>query len=537
MTAAPERFTPAGEQRWNALRQSLSWLTHPVSLISIAVLVVNDHILKDAYGNWWTGKLSDFAGLIFFPALLAVAFAVVAPRAQFRPLGLASVVTTGVGFAWIKATEIGATAASAVWSLVAGPSIILRDPTDFIALPMLAVAVAIAVRVKTRPRAVLATIAVPFAVIATVATGPGTFEPSASMSEDSTGTPIVLVDSGPSYFAGVYRYNGKDWLFDENAPNLHIHKYATTALACVPEIPNECFRPMLEGIGVQRSVDAGETWVTDWQLSTDERDILRGAYVKSDFELTGAFSTNGVAVIPTDRGFRVVASNGYDGLAVRDESGHWQREGWRHVSCCQHLGVANLDGHLHPWQAEGKFRWPAAWAIIAFALGFMALVACSPRSYARPVAAIVGGVILVATGLSLAGTGVYLNFRITERIPTVHSLTPGVVEIQLAVAIGLMVAVGASFFITGAPWSVLRRSLGYAALIAAGVAGAVELSPPVPLVKAVVAGVVLLLGIASGAFLQRSTATRDRLRRVWRRGRELVPRTPGADRTAGRVPK
>lgn len=34
--------------------------------ITLAILLLNDFILKDLYGNWLTGKLSDFAGLFVF---------------------------------------------------------------------------------------------------------------------------------------------------------------------------------------------------------------------------------------------------------------------------------------------------------------------------------------------------------------------------------------------------------------------------------------------------------------------------------------
>lgn len=33
----------------------------------MAVTWGNDHYLKAQFGNWWTGKLSDFSGLMFFP--------------------------------------------------------------------------------------------------------------------------------------------------------------------------------------------------------------------------------------------------------------------------------------------------------------------------------------------------------------------------------------------------------------------------------------------------------------------------------------
>ena len=45
-------------------------LRHPVALIALAAWLLNDHVLKSAFGNEWTGKLSDGAGLIVFPLLL-----------------------------------------------------------------------------------------------------------------------------------------------------------------------------------------------------------------------------------------------------------------------------------------------------------------------------------------------------------------------------------------------------------------------------------------------------------------------------------
>jgi hypothetical protein len=45
---------------------------HPVPLVALVILAVNDHYLKGAriLPIWLTGKLSDFGGLLFFPLLL-----------------------------------------------------------------------------------------------------------------------------------------------------------------------------------------------------------------------------------------------------------------------------------------------------------------------------------------------------------------------------------------------------------------------------------------------------------------------------------
>src|SRR5262245_58340441 len=61
-----------------ATRQRLP-IVHPAALLAIAVLVANDHVLKDAWPGWLTGKLSDFAGLTFFPLLLVSICSLVRP--------------------------------------------------------------------------------------------------------------------------------------------------------------------------------------------------------------------------------------------------------------------------------------------------------------------------------------------------------------------------------------------------------------------------------------------------------------------------
>jgi len=64
-----------------------------VFIIGILVLLLNDHILKDQFGNWFTGKLSDFAGLVVFPLFLKYVF-------SFS--GRKAVLLTVVGFVFWK---------------------------------------------------------------------------------------------------------------------------------------------------------------------------------------------------------------------------------------------------------------------------------------------------------------------------------------------------------------------------------------------------------------------------------------------------
>lgn len=47
-------------------------LAHPLLILSCLLLVVNDHVLKDQFANWWTGKLSDVAFMIVMPTWIWV---------------------------------------------------------------------------------------------------------------------------------------------------------------------------------------------------------------------------------------------------------------------------------------------------------------------------------------------------------------------------------------------------------------------------------------------------------------------------------
>ncbi|MEM1124293.1 MAG: hypothetical protein AAGJ18_27895, partial [Bacteroidota bacterium] len=50
------------------------FLLNPIFVAGLILLVLNDHLWKHQYGNWLTGKLSDFAGLLILPLFLAFIF-------------------------------------------------------------------------------------------------------------------------------------------------------------------------------------------------------------------------------------------------------------------------------------------------------------------------------------------------------------------------------------------------------------------------------------------------------------------------------
>lgn len=147
-----------------AVRQSPSHgLLHPAALASVALLLVNDHYLKATWPGWLTGKLSDFAGLAFFPLLLAVGATWLQSRFSRggSPTGrwlAMSIAVTGAVFASIQISDLAGEAyrrglALLQWPVRAalrvaegetlpglGRAALTPDPTDWVALPALGIA-------------------------------------------------------------------------------------------------------------------------------------------------------------------------------------------------------------------------------------------------------------------------------------------------------------------------------------------------------------------------------------------------------------
>ncbi|ADG75741.1 conserved hypothetical protein [Cellulomonas flavigena DSM 20109] len=96
---------------------------HPVPLVALAVLLLNDHVLKAAAPGWVTGKLSDVAGLAFFPFLVLAARDVVMRRAPSLVPASVVAAVTALAFAALK---LSATARD-VYADVVG---VLRFPVD-----------------------------------------------------------------------------------------------------------------------------------------------------------------------------------------------------------------------------------------------------------------------------------------------------------------------------------------------------------------------------------------------------------------------
>ncbi len=144
-------------------------LLDPIALLAVGVLLLNDHVLKAQLPGFVTGKLSDLAGLVFFPLLLWT-FVDATQRLFWGQSGLTHrnlvlcVVVTGLVFGAIKTTTPGAEAFRRVWGALQWPARavaahrfvpiarvhLVEDATDLLTLPILLVAYWVGRRVLTR---------------------------------------------------------------------------------------------------------------------------------------------------------------------------------------------------------------------------------------------------------------------------------------------------------------------------------------------------------------------------------------------------
>jgi hypothetical protein len=132
-------------------------LLHPVILLAIGLLILNDQLLKALWPGTLTGKLSDFAGLVFFPVFLQSLWELAGAwrgrewAHSARVLWSCALMTAAV-FAFTKLSAPGAAlyrlGLGAIRSLPAAAADVLQgeaphwglarftqDPSDAIALP------------------------------------------------------------------------------------------------------------------------------------------------------------------------------------------------------------------------------------------------------------------------------------------------------------------------------------------------------------------------------------------------------------------
>ncbi|KRF36262.1 hypothetical protein [Nocardioides sp. Soil805] len=317
--------------RGTEVAHALRALAAPASVLALVVLVLNDHVLKQAYPGILTGKLSDVVGLVVAPLLLAVLLAALGLR---HPAPTATILT-GVGFVVAKTSATGAAATSAAWSLSGVPTLIRPDVTDLLALPALGVAWWVDRQVRRSPalpwRRVVAVgsgmAVLPVAVLATAATGcaEGMALTSASRVEgDFPGRPrrveqrlTIGEHSSISYTIDATRTIER--------PEVQLSSAERSGLQqCDPTEPEMCWRILDDGVTVEHSVDGGRDWEPELDLTQDQVEALVEE-VGDDCGDEAHVAAFDLALLPTDGEPVLVVPIGQAGVYLRGEDAAWVR--------------------------------------------------------------------------------------------------------------------------------------------------------------------------------------------------------------------
>ncbi len=300
---------------------SLRCLQHPLTLSCIAILLINDHLLKLSSPSWLTGKLSDFAGLFFFPFLFTAVLSILLIKFNRSNLyiGQIAFVSTGIWFFLFKTYLPVNTVTKVILSFLMGhPVQLIPDQTDTFALIMLWPAWALwnqPAGLRSRGVAYFALTMGALACLATSPVAPPTiitslvYKDGAVYAVDnlSSGAVLKSLDEG-----ATWEYCWTDCRDIWNSASVR----GMPIQVCDPEEPSDCYR-ITGGNSVEVSKDNGKSWSTGWEIPPDRRGFV---------EREGSIPTPRDMIIMSDGNRYLLVAMGNDGIIRRHlPTGKWER--------------------------------------------------------------------------------------------------------------------------------------------------------------------------------------------------------------------
>ncbi len=354
-----------GEEKMKntALRRAALALAHPLTVGAIAVLLLNDQVLRWRWPSWITGKLGDVAWLFFAPLAVALVIALILPRrmpSRSHWVMALAVGLVGVPFALGNVWSPAMDAMRAVYRTALGSEpLMVSDPTDLLTLPVLFLSWrwwhSIDVTGEGVPRRAWGLL-----ILASLATLGNAAAPDYGILCLREKNGEIVAAGGPWQFQGpfVSRDGGLTWREEpemrEDVECLEQPKPQTLEIPESSEIYR--FEP---GVRVELSRDGGQTWATEVNLGGHD---ARAAYRRV---LQGGGDDMGPG--PLDALFdprtdNVILAMGREGILVSTSPGQWE---WVAVGRYEYIPLETV-GQVAVL-LQGEIWLAAALALVAFA--------------------------------------------------------------------------------------------------------------------------------------------------------------------------
>lgn len=320
-----------------AFQKSAYVLTRPYTLISILILLVNDHILRWVSPSWWTGKVGDFAWLFFFPFTCAAVFAWIIPSRlksqekivstiSFGLVGLIFIMVNTLPAAYLKFMDLLA-------ELAPFPATYTPDPTDLIAL--LALIPGYWVWRCSPPLKISRPLHMSFAVaVAAIATIANMGLPSCGVSALSVehDTLIARVD----HLSYVSENGGYDWVGGGIDRGGFCPPDGETILVTTPNNPDLHYQFTTGNPLIEKSENGGQTWGVVYTL--DSISEAKSAYYNKNFYLGSRFGPQAGLIDPATG--NLILAMGHEGVMILTPTGE---ANWIQVGEFKHLAFQPVN--------------------------------------------------------------------------------------------------------------------------------------------------------------------------------------------------
>ncbi len=377
VTRPPRNRVGKMHEEKRGLQRSLACLGHPATLVSIGVLLLNDHVLKAAIPSWLTGKLSDFAGLFFFPFIVAACASLLLnrSRATAKQIGYLSFALVAVWFIGLKTLPQANFITARIASLLLGrPAAFALDPTDLIALAVLGPAWLLWHQQQFAAPRRSAYAALCLGAIAAMATSPLPSPTVVEALQVHDGLVYALVNHG----ALLSKDAGATWTSCHQNECPDSDELGQTrkmpVVVCDPRSPQLCFR-VNGNPSIEASTDGGQTWTVAWQLPAGRIPYMHrsaGSVQPEDM------AAQDLVIAPGEKSYLLAAMGEAGILRKALPDGEWQWVKFEYSSRIKYTAPYFSEGLLDT--ASELAIWIAISVVMLIAAGWLLWITLMPEN-------------------------------------------------------------------------------------------------------------------------------------------------------------